>query len=247
MNLRIFPHSLNIGWVPFLLLILLAARAPKAQKNFHFPLKPHTWYLSCLSDVHTAHSLCMAVCVRNTERGIQPHLSWEEIEQPLPRLCKGNGLHPALHRSPPTEADVCPPGKICLDSMARPLDRQQVESRGEKQKRELEPHYCHHLQACWPHTSLMGVKGETHHPLLISRALGLDAALQCPVPAPQASVNSTNDLTWYLGRLWGAGSTFPGPAPIFNLFAIISGIGFHYTEKGLQCYWGCQEPEIITG
>lgn len=137
--------------------------------------------------------------------------------------------------SPLTEPEACPHSRISLDSMARPSDRQQVESRGERLRREPEPHYCHHLQAHWPHPSLMGMKGETHHPLLTSRALGWDAALQCPAPEPQAGVSSTNGLTWDLGGLRGMRSTFPGPAPIFNLFAIILCIGFHYTEKGLPC------------
>lgn len=85
-----FSYSLNIGWVPFLFLISLAARA---------------CYLLCFGNPHTHHSVSVAASLRNTGSGTQslpPKGRIRAVTQPSPWVCKWNGFAPALQEQQPS-------------------------------------------------------------------------------------------------------------------------------------------------
>lgn len=98
---EIFFHSLNIGRVPFLFLILLAARTHTQKKTFHFPLQPPTWYLLCFGKPHRSlpQQGCLIKEYRERGSASPPKGTNRAATQPIPGVCKGNGFNPALHKA----------------------------------------------------------------------------------------------------------------------------------------------------
>lgn len=199
------------------------------KKPFHFPLKPPTSYLLCFSNPHTDHSLSMASSLRNTERGTLSLTSPRKNQNShtaSPLGLQGKWLYPS-----PASTEQPSHSGWSMSNMARPSEKQQVGSRGEKVRvdnRNLIIVIICKLGLL--HLSLMKYEmGDTPSPVNQDSPWSVWHHTQCRGPASQVTVSSRDGLNWNLGRWWRWGNPSLAQYLCIRLFS-----GFSQLSQGVH-------------